>query len=568
MGNGKRQENESIAPSLQLGTAGRGLWGELLQRKAVVAAAIFLILLAAYHANVDFLYGNDAKPSVYLAATLLENGRLSFTPSQFPFMFVWGRLTEKNWVTDSNFGYWDQGVAGQPYTYRQLLESGGLKLFMPRYYIVPSIRTTAAGEKMYVDTFGPGAAMTALPVYALMHLVAGGDLLSQPALLWYGAKITASLLVAGSAVFIFLTACAFTTSARAALIALVYGLGTGVWSTSSQTLWQHGPNEFFLAMGTYFLIRAEMNWKHAAWCGLAYSAAVACRPTSVIVAVAAGIYLLVRLVTARRTALVPYVLAALPIAAALAAYNTYYLGGPLKFGQAEVGHMVAAGKTGGNKDLWQTPLWLGATGLMVSPSRGLLVFSPFMIFAMGGLVALWTQRRYAPLWPVTIAMLVLLGVAFKWFDWWGGWCYGPRPIVDTMPFFALLLIPVIDWIWRRKVVLVLFLILAAWAVAVQVLGVTAYDMFGWNSRLVGYNVYVPGVNTPVFVKTEQEATSMLRGNSIAAVEEVRLNVDDAKYRYRLWSLSDNQIGYYVENFHEARCERATMRDAWLKEPSR
>jgi len=288
----------------------------------------------------------------------------------------------------------------------------------------------------------------------------------------------------------------------------------------------------------------------------------------VIVAVAAGIYLLVRLVTARRTALVPYVLAALPIAAALAAYNTYYLGGPLKFGQAEVGHMVAAGKTGGNKDLWQTPLWLGATGLMVSPSRGLLVFSPFMIFAMGGLVALWTQRRYAPLWPVTIAMLVLLGVAFKWFDWWGGWCYGPRPIVDTMPFFALLLIPVIDWIWRRKVVLVLFLILAAWAVAVQVLGVTAYDMFGWNSRLVGYNVYVPGVNTPVFVKTEQEATSMLRGNSIAAVEEVRLNVDDAKYRYRLWSLSDNQIGYYVENFHEARCERATMRDAWLKEPSR
>ncbi|MFZ1988268.1 MAG: hypothetical protein WAW96_00720, partial [Alphaproteobacteria bacterium] len=493
-----------------------------------MATAIFLILLAVYHANIDFLYGNDAKPNVYLAATLLENGHLSFTPRQFPFMFVWGRLAEEGWVVDNHLSYWNQLVAEQPYTYQQLLESGRLKLVSPRYYLVPSVRTTAAGEKMYVSTFGPGAAMTALPVYALMRLITGGDLLSQPAMLWYGAKITASLLVAGSAVFVFLTACAFTTSARAALIALAYGLGTGVWSTSSQTLWQHGPNEFFLAMGTYFLIRAEASWKHAAWCGLAYSVAVACRPTSAIVAAAAGVYLLVRLVTTRRTALVPYVLAALPIAAALAAYNTYYLGGPLKFGQAEVGHKVAFSKTG-SRDLWQTPLWVGAAGLMVSPSRGLLVFSPFMIFALGGLVALWTRRRYAPLWPVTIAMVVLLGVAFKWFDWWGGWCYGPRPIVDTMPFFALLLIPVIDWIWRRKAVLTLFLILAAWAAAVQVLGVSAYDMFGWNSRVAGYNVALPGRTEPLFVNTEQEAISLVRGNPGAVAQPARLDVDNPQY---------------------------------------
>ncbi len=405
--------------------SGRGRWGKLLGRKAVVGGAIFLILLAAYHLNGGFLYGNDAKPNVYLAPTLLSQGRLSFTPTQHPFMFLWGYRTKEGPVL-VQFNSWKDRMVDQPYTARQFFETGLLTLVQSKYYLVPSVRRTAEGEPIFVNTFGPGAGLTALPLYALLHLATGGDLQSHPAALWYGGKVAASLLVAGSAVWVFLTACAFTTVARSALITLAYGLGTGVWSMSSQALWQHGPNEFFLAMGTYFLVRAERGWTSAAWCGLAYSAAVACRPTSVIVAGAAGVYLLVRWFMARRKALLPYVLAALPIATALAAYNTYYLGSPWEFGQSRTGHKVAMDKTG-STDLWQTPLAVGAAGLMVSPSRGLLVFSPFMVFALAGLGALWTQRRYAPLWPVAAAMLALLVVAFKWFDWWGGWCYGPRP---------------------------------------------------------------------------------------------------------------------------------------------
>ena len=227
---------------------------------------------------------------------------------------------------------------------------------------------------------------------------------------------------------------------------------------------------------------------------------------------------------------------------------------------------MAISKTG-SSDLWQTPLLVGAAGLMISPSRGLLVFSPFMVFAIAGLVVLWRDRRYAALWPLAAAMLVLLGVAFKWFDWWGGWCYGPRPIVDTMPFFVLMLIPVVDRICRKKAVLAVFLVLLAWSAAMQVLGVLAFDMFGWNKRAMA-KVYLADRSDPVLVSSKRELDDLARSHKIRRVEEFSMDIDEPPYRHRLWSLSDNQILFYLQNFREARDTKAEYIDRWLRERSR
>ena len=389
--------------------------------------------------------------------------------------------------------------------------------------------------------------------------LACGNLVDHPDALWYGAKFAASIMVAGSAAFIFLTAAAMTTVRRAALIAIAYGAGTCVWSTSSQALWQHGPNEFFLALGTYFLTRLAKggNWRQAAYAGLAYSAAVACRPTSIIVVAAVGAYLLI----ANRKVLLPYVLACLPIGAALAAYNTYYLGAPYEFGQANVGKKVAMDKTGSD-NLWQTPLWLGAAGLMVSPARGLLVYSPFVAFAFGGLYLAWRRKQYAFLRPLTIAMAALLVIAFKWFDWWGGWCFGYRPIVDTMPIFAMLLVPVIDWICARKAVLAIFLVLAAWSVGVQVVGAWSYNVLGWNNRTAGYKVYLTD-RSPVVVDNLAEVERIKASYQVRDVEPIYADIDNPGNRYRLWSLTDTPLIYYVENFHTQRDAKHREMNFWL-----
>ena len=56
---------------------------------------------------------------------------------------------------------------------------------------------------------------------------------------WHGAALTASLLSALAAVFVFLAARGFVEPVPAVLTALAFGLGSCAWPVSSQALWQH-----------------------------------------------------------------------------------------------------------------------------------------------------------------------------------------------------------------------------------------------------------------------------------------------------------------------------------------
>ena len=83
-------------------------------------------------------------------------------------------------------------------------------------------------------------------------------------------------------------------------------------------------------------------------------------------------------------------------------------------------------------------------GLLVSPSRGLLVFSPFLV-ALPAAAAL--RRRDWPLsrgwWAVGIVWPLLLVLAFsRWTMWWGGGCFGPRLLTDALPGLFLLVVRV------------------------------------------------------------------------------------------------------------------------------
>lgn len=522
------------------------------------AGAIFLLLLGVYHLNGDFLIGNDATPNVYLAVNVLHEGSLSFSPSKTPFMFNWSVVTDKGPIPVV-IPSWDQQFQGT--SYRQLAETGALKFTGPQYYLVPSVRKSASGEGIFVNIYGPGSALMALPLYALLHFIFGHVPSEEKIILWYGAKFTAAALVAASAAFVFLAAAMFTNRRRAAAISLAYGLGTCVWSISSQTLWQHGPTEFWLAGGIYVLARlskAPGSWKWAAACGLALSAATACRPTSAVVAIAVAVYLAI---TDRR-ALFSYILGCAPIAVLLAAYNKYYLGVPWDFGQAQAGHAVALAMTGVS-DLWQTPLWLGAAGLLVSPSRGLLVYSPFLIFAAWGIVLAWQRKELAFLRPLIVAMTAILVIAFKWFDWWGGWSYGYRPIVDTMPVFAILLAPAIDGIRRSRTRTALFATLLAWSVLVQGVGAWSYDLKGWNNRYLGLEVYPASPGPSIVVKDIEGVQTIASTQPIQGYREVGMDIDRPQYRHRLWSISDCQILYHLLHFDQSRSSKHLQMQEWL-----
>jgi len=520
---------------------------------AAWAVGILVLLFAIYNVNGDFLPGNDAKPNVYLALSILDEGNLTFTPSEMPFMFVWdldrGDRSIPIYPRD-----WNQRFDGR--TLAELRAEGRVSVRSEKYYIVPTIR-----DGIYVSMYGPGAGLAALPAMGLLGSI-GGDPARRPRVLWYAAKGVASILVVGAGALLFLTALAFTTRERSLLLALAYGLGTSAWSTSSQTLWQHGPNVFFLALGTYFLSRLGPGRSAAAWSGLAYACAVTCRPNSGLLLVAVGIYLLI---THRRHVLA-YAAAATPPLLFLAAFNAYHFGSPLRFGQTLRGEAEAQ-TIAGFSGPWQTPLLEGLAGHLVSPSRGLLVFSPFLVFALWGVVSIWRNRTYASLRPLTIAVAGILLLSSKWYYWWGGWSFGYRLIVDLAWFLVLFLVPVLDATLRRKWLVGLFAVLVGCSVGIQVLGAFAYNLRDWNAKVAGYVVQAPERGEPEIVPELEAAERMASADGGRIVNVLREDVNDPKYRRRLWSWSDNQILHYLVHFGEARRTKREMIRRWLDNPA-
>ncbi len=602
-------------------------------------------MLIVYHANGDFLPGNDATANLYLPLNLLRGRGLSFQPAEMPQMFIWHlrppaerpvkgaepsaskrgkeqpaglsrrtvRISHWNRPIDPKSWQWLQKVHWSPWsappTWGQLQQAGWLQLAGPEYYLVASKDPDRLG---YVNQYGPGAGLTALPIFAVLDCWTG-DLEQSPAVLWYGGKLVASLCVAGSVGLVYLALCQMTTGWAALLIALLYGTGTCVWSMSSQTLWQSGPNVLFLALAVYCLVQLERRGRKgrgrvwAAVGGLAAGWAVVCRPTSALVvgALAGGYF--VRLLWSRRierlrnasegakqppapsgntdlrdsvvergasagtaasntgfalTSLFAFLVGTLPAGLFLAAYNTYYLGAAWRFGQVEAGRRLAQEQLG-EPDAWAGNFLEGLYGQLISPSRGLLVYSPILGFSLWGMALAWRRRRYWLLRPMSVAVLMLLLVQSKWFNWHGGWSYGYRLMVDAMPLAALCAAPTVPWIRRYWPLAVVVGLLGVWSVGVQILGAFAYDVVSWNCR-EGLVVRLPD-GRAVPVASKEQAAHLARQTG-GAVQLVLMDVDQRPWRARLWSIRDNPIYYYLTHFAQSRQRKHQLIQSVLQPP--
>jgi hypothetical protein len=512
-----------------------------------LAAVLGTLLLAAYLGNDDTLANNDAAANVYLPLQLLAHGRLTFTVQDSPQLFSF-RMRGAQGPKDVHFHAWDFVLDGK--TMLEHYRAGTLEAVGPLYCLA---RTRRPG--VYANTFGLGAGLLALPAVAVTKLF-DPALQRHPPRLWQVGKLVAAAAVAGSAVFLFLAAAPTLGRRSAFLLALLYGLGTCVWSTSSQALFQHGPTELFLAMGCYFLIRPERPSPTLA--GVALSAAVACRPTMVLVLAAIALVYLVR----DRPGLLRLLLGALPVGTLLVLYGFVVFGHPLAAGQLGVGPEVATAKTG-SPALWQTPLYLGTLGLLCSPARGLLVYSPLAGFGLWGLVSVWRDPKQKGLQALALAFVALFVLAAKWFDWWGGWCYGYRPIVDGAILLAFLAVPVVPWIRARRSRLLLCAVLGCWSFGVQALGAYAYDVTGWNGRWA-YDVHGPGPNQVTSYDDELTAVRHARehGGTVRAREQ---SVDRPAYRWRLWSIRDNALSFYLSRLERSRARRQEGIDSIVKD---
>jgi hypothetical protein len=264
---------------------------------------------------------------------------------------------------------------------------------------------------------------------------------------------------------------------RAAVPALLAAcLGSDLWTVGSQALWQHGPAALSLITAITLLHPHPVSRWRLALAGALTALLVACRLMDVVFAVAIVAWLAWTDWRGLRWFLPAPILAGV----ALLTYNVSFFDSILG-GQAvlEQYHPQRHGTSG----TWSGNLVDGLLGTLLSPNRGLLVFSPWIAVALATLVVPAVRRRLSAHSLICILILSLipyLMMLSKYSVWWGGHCFGPRYWTDAIPLFAILFAYGLDWMLARsRVLAAISAMTVILAIAVQLIGAYCYPS-SWN----------------------------------------------------------------------------------------
>lgn len=363
----------------------------------------------------------------------------------------------------------------------------------------------------FYDSHPPVGPLLALPVYALPAWIGIPDRAELAANMF--SKLAASIMVALSAVILFwasrrLLVATLPSAARhaehatrvALVAAVAYGVGTSVWSTASLAMWTHTPAVLGFAVALWALTASRPGVA-----GVAVAAAWFARPATAPAVALMGMYLLHRVVRAgwsspvaagRRADVLRFSASAALTGLAGVLYNYWLFRNLVGGAPFRTGYWVEElGTTG----MFTGSLPIGLAGLTVSPSRGILIYSPVVLLAVYGAVRAW-RSPLAPDEPadasgraealllaryVSLAALAILLTYSKFIVWWGGHGYGPRYLTDAMPFvgllFALGLWPVVERTSRARIARIATASVLAYSIFIQSIGAFCWPE-SWTLR--------------------------------------------------------------------------------------
>jgi predicted dehydrogenase len=287
-------------------------------------------------------------------------------------------------------------------------------------------------------------------------------------------KLSASLIAALSVGLLFLALRNYTSQGTSVMITLVYALTSNTWAISSQSLWRHGLTELSFALFLWGLSKDLDESSGPFWAGLALALASANKPAYVLVVLPFMIYM-------ARSHRKRFLIFCAPLAVMgvlVLSYNFYYFGRILGAYPNPLGPVTAPG---GPLTPIHIPWWDGLAGLLVSPNRGLLVYTPWTILALWGAARVWKENYQGWGRYLLPGMAAVYLVHAKLGLWWGGGCFGPRYLTDLLPFLAFFLVPIWPKIRSSKITLSIFILFAVFGLWVQIVGAYYYPNGNWDS---------------------------------------------------------------------------------------
>jgi hypothetical protein len=213
----------------------------------------------------------------------------------------------------------------------------------------------------------------------------------------------------------------------------------------------------FLAVTLLLVLKAEDDVVWAGRAGLPLACALAARHADLLLVAVLALGIVIRW----PRVLPRFLLWATPAVVFVLACNWLLFGSPLRHGFS------------GSLGRFSAPWGVGHLGLLLSPAKGLLVFTPLALVGMVGLVRAY---RRGERWLATTLAVAVFGhwlLMGRWSEWHGGESWGPRLMTDAMPLLFLFLPEGLDLLPRLGPALAVF------SVAVQALGAFAYD-YRWE----------------------------------------------------------------------------------------
>ena len=283
-------------------------------------------------------------------------------------------------------------------------------------------------------------------------------------------SIIASVVMAVTAVLLYHIARRWLTRPYAALLTLIFAFGTTAWSVVSRTLWQHGPSMLLLTIALLLVIQAEGQPSRVQYVGLIAALAYVTRPTDSIVVIAYTLFVLLfyqrwlwRYLAWAAAVVVPF------IAYSLTTYHTLLPPYYRAFTQLSGATFFEA-----------------LIGQWLSPSRGLLIFSPILILAIIGVVLKIRHREWQQLDSLLLSIIGLHWIVISlWWNWWAGVSFGPRIWSDMLPYLIYFVIPALAVLSklshvRRAAAQSSVAVLLAFSVFVHYRGANAAEPMDWN----------------------------------------------------------------------------------------
>ncbi len=440
-------------------------WVETL----VVCALTFTLALVVYRSNDGFLYTYDSAPASLFVFNLLEHNTLTFDAFRGGYLYGFGAA-----------------------------------------YIF-----TEAPNGHLEPIFPIGTAILTAPIYALDYLAAGahGPFPEITAIAFEGARLAyekgAAAIVGAVAAVLFFLCARIIGGTRIAMVATIaFAFGSEMWTIGSQALWQHGSvNLVTLAMILALLREHRASSRRESFALLALAGICAgflpvIRPTAIAFALAGIAYVVER-----------YRLGAWPFAAGFvvglvpgAAWNL------IVFHSLVGGYAVTLPSF--TSSLPQAGVALA--GLFVSPSKGLLLYTPFVVFSvLGALRATRTRTPAARLLTYLAAAAALAIVNYAFFlPWDGGAAYGPRYLTDIVAVAALLLVYAVSQLdaprSRRTVTAAIIALTIGYSVSVQAVGANGEPKSNWSGVPFDESVHTERVWQWTDTQIERDALTVYR----------------------------------------------------------